>query len=116
MTGFLLKAKQSHIQNQLESRLSTKENELEEANESKMQAVAAANEKLKQSQDKMEDLNKQLDNALSAKLELDAKVESTSDELRYSWYYKNAVYFHYKNFSQYKLNGMIRWLTHSFYI
>merc|ERR1719479_384543 len=30
----------------------------------------------------MEDLNKQLDNALSAKLELEAKVESTSDELR----------------------------------
>ena len=29
-------------------------------------------------------MNKQLDNALSERLELDAKVESASDELRYA--------------------------------
>ncbi len=38
----------------------------------------------KQTQAKLVDLNKQLDNALSERLELDAKVESASDEMRYA--------------------------------
>ena len=74
--------KQSSQQTELEKRLSDKESELEEAIYSSKEAISAANEKEKLSQDKLLDLNKQLDHALSAKLELEAKVESTSDELR----------------------------------
>lgn len=74
--------KQSNIQNQLENKLSAKEDELAQIIESTRGDIEAANKTEQQLQDKMIDLNKQLDNALSEKLELDAKVESTSDELR----------------------------------
>ena len=56
--------------------------ELDEAVTSSKEAIAKANEIEKLSQDKLTDINKQLDFALSAKLELEAKVESTSDEMR----------------------------------
>jgi early endosome antigen 1 len=74
--------KQSSIQTDLEKRLSEKEMELDEAVTSSKEAIAKANEIEKLSQDKLTDINKQLDFALSAKLELEAKVESTSDEMR----------------------------------
>ena len=76
------KEKQSSIQTDLENRLSEKEMELDEAVTSSKEAIAKANEIEKLSQDKLTDINKQLDFALSAKLELEAKVESTSDEMR----------------------------------
>ena len=76
------KEKQSSIQTDLENRLSEKEMELDEALTSSKEAIAKANEVEKLSQDKLTDINKQLDFALSAKLELEAKVESTSDEMR----------------------------------
>jgi len=75
-------AKQSSIQTNLENRLSEKESELDQAITSNKEAVAEAYEREKVSQDKLSDINKQLDYALSAKLELEAKVESTSDEMR----------------------------------
>ena len=56
--------------------------ELDEAVTSSKEAIVKANEIEKLSQDKLADINKQLDFALSAKLELEAKVESTSDEMR----------------------------------
>merc|ERR1712150_160665 len=59
-----------------------KEMELDEAVTSSKEAIAKGNEIEKLSQDKLTDINKQLDFALSAKLELEAKVESTSDEMR----------------------------------
>ena len=82
MTLFTIKAKQSSIQTNLENRLSEKESELDHAISSNKEAVAEACEREKVSQDKLSDINKQLDYALSAKLELEAKVESTSDEMR----------------------------------
>ena len=78
----LKKEKQSSVQTDLETRLSEKEMELDEAVTSSKEAIAKANETEKLSQDKLSDINKQLDFALSAKLELEAKVESTSDEMR----------------------------------
>ena len=80
--SFIKKAKQLAAQNELEVRISEKETELEDAIKSNKEAILAANEKDKMSQDKLTSLNKQLDHAVSAKLELEAKVESTSDELR----------------------------------
>ena len=82
LTSFTIKAKQASIQNNLENRLSEKESELDHAISSNKEAVAEAYEREKVSQDKLSDINKQLDYALSAKLELEAKVESTSDEMR----------------------------------
>ena len=79
---FYLKVKQSNTQKELEKSLATKEIELADAIESGRQAVEVADASGKQTQDKLLDLNKQLDNAVSERLELDAKVESASDELR----------------------------------
>ena len=80
--SFKIKAKHSSIQTDLENRLSEKESELDQAITSNKEAVAEAYERERVSQDKLSDINKQLDYALSAKLELEAKVESTSDEMR----------------------------------
>ena len=66
----------------MNQKLEEHEKEINNLNKSSKEAIMAANEKEKKSTDKLVDLNKQLDHALSAKLELEAKVESTSDELR----------------------------------
>ena len=66
----------------MNQKLEEHEKEISNLNKSSREAIMAANEKEKKSTDKLVDLNKQLDHALSAKLELEAKVESTSDELR----------------------------------
>ena len=66
----------------MNQKLEEHEKEISNLNKSSREAIMAANEKEKKSTDKLVDLNKQLDHALSAKLELEAKVESTTDELR----------------------------------
>ena len=76
------KAKELEVQTQLNQKLEERDKEVNSLHKSSREAIMAANEKEKQSTDKLVDLNKQLDHALSAKLELEAKVESTSDELR----------------------------------
>ena len=76
------KAKELEVQTQLNQKLEERDKEVNSLHTSSREAIMAANEKEKQSTDKLVDLNKQLDHALSAKLELEAKVESTSDELR----------------------------------
>ena len=76
------KAKELEVQTQLNQKLEECDKEVNSLHKSSREAIMAANEKEKQSTDKLVDLNKQLDHALSAKLELEAKVESTSDELR----------------------------------
>ena len=80
--AFSFKAKELEVQTQLNQKLEERDKEVNSLHTSSREAIMAANEKKKQSTDKLVDLNKQLDYALSAKLELEAKVESTSDELR----------------------------------
>ena len=64
------------------NQLADKEQEVKDAIKMEEQKSLAAEAKEKQSHDKLSDINKQLDHALSEKLELEAKVGSASDELR----------------------------------